>query len=373
MGSISTTGWVGVLLVSGLVACGGGDGGGTAGSSGDPGTPPPGSAPPAGTSPDPATTPPPDLPAPTIAAGTFDRFPGESLVGHLDAQGATDVVFEVVTAPKSGRVGWIDATKGDFLYRPSSLTSAVADEVEIVAKGNGKTSAPMKVAIGIKPLDFTKPMDVRGAVNHWYSYNLSINFNNAGSTACGDQQLTIAAGNLAQRTWGCGTFPEIAVSVAAGGLSGAINGTGDNFRKVRVVRKQLDARLAYEEESTDCSSYNSTLKSCNAGLSENMQDARVYLGAAPTTTTPPVMKPSRCETTGQTPCEGFLLASDAEADLLSFQVATPAANGNVTIDQTLKGFYYTAKPGFVGTDTFTITASDGPGTSAPATITVVVK
>jgi hypothetical protein len=379
--------FVGIGIVSAvfaLGACGGGDS--DPGSSGqDPNSVPPGQDPnsnnPPPNSNNNTTQPPPDLPAPTVAEKTFERFPGASVRGKLDAQGATDVTFEFVTTPKSSRLGWIDPKKGEFLYRPGSLTATAAEEFTYVAKANGKTSAPAKVTINVKPFDFTPVMDVRGAKESWYSYNLSINFSNAGSSNCGAQQATIANGKLLERAWGtCGTYPEISISVGPGSASATLNGSGGDIRKVSIVRKQIDARLSYEENSTDCSSYNSTNNSCSAGKSENTT-AAVYLGPAPTTTTAPVMEPSTFETTDSKDgkyVDGFFLVTDAEADYLTFKITAQPQNGSVTGMNELRGFLYHAKPGFTGTDTFTVVANDGVNGSGgldsqPATITIVVK
>lgn len=355
-------------LAGGAVACGGPGDGSEPGSAIDPSPDP---APDSSGESPPGT--PIDPPAPIAHAKAFERVPGTSLRGLLDAQNAS--TFDIVTPPKHGSVGWIDASKGEFLYRPDSVTRATADEFEFVAKGGGRVSPVAKVTISVKPLDFSGPMDVRGAVERWYSYNLAVDFNNSGTSDCGPQQISVTAGKLLERAWSCGTYPEIAVSVGAAGIYGYTSSGGGTFRKVEILRRQLDARLEYHEQSTDCSSYNSTLNACNAGLSEDTT-GRLYLGTAPTTTTAPVVLPTTCETTAGKVCKGFLLASDAEADLLTFIVQQKPQNGSVTLDPELKGFSYTPKPGFVGTDTFTVVADDTPndfgGESAPATITVVV-
>ncbi len=364
----------------GVVACGGGGGDSSPGNGTDPGTTPPGSDP--STTPpdsDPGTNPPPpDPPPPTVSDKTFERLPGASVRGTLAAQGAANATFEIVTPPKSARVSFIDATKGEFYFRPGSLGSITSDEFTYVAKANGKTSAPAKVTINVKALDFTPVMEVRGAVEKFYSYNLSINFSNSGSSPCGPQTTSIVGGKLLERAWGsCGPYPELGITVGPARASATLNGSGGNTRKVTIARTQLDARLSYTESSTVCSSYNSTLDTCNAGKSENTT-AGVYLGPAPTTTTAPVMEASTCETTAGKSCDGYFLATDAEADYLMFNVTVQPKNGSLTMVNEMKSFMYSPKPGFTGTDTFTVVANDGVNgvgglDSQPTTITVIVK
>ena len=316
--------------------------------------------------------PPTELPAPTAVAKTLECVPGTTVTASLETQGVADVTFEITTQPTKGTVNWIDAKKGELVYRPKALDSAVGDEFTYVVKGNGKTSAPAKVTVTSKALDFTGAIALRGASDNWYSYNLAANFNNAGTSSCGDaQQLMIVGGKLLERVWPCGTYPEIAVGVGAGSVYGGTPSVGGSFRRVTIARRQFDARLEYREESTDCTSYNSTLKSCNAGESGDLT-GRVYLGAVPTTTTAPVIRPTTCETTGDKLCYGIFAASDTEGDVLSFEMTKPA-NGQAAPNDEMKGFAYQAKPGFVGTDSFTVVVSDGIAKTAPTTITIVVK
>lgn len=363
---------IGIAGLAVLVACSGSE---DAGGGSDPTASPSPSPTATGTTPGPGTSPPApaEAPTPVAVAKTLELVPGTTITATLEAQDATNPTFEIVTPPTKGAVAWIDANKGELVYRPASLDGAVGDELAYVVKAGGKTSAPAKVTITSKALDFTTaPLVLRGAKESWYSYNLSINFNNAGSSDCGDpQQLTITGGQLLERKWACGTYPAIAVTVGAGSVKGGTSTAGGSFRRVSIKRRQFDARLEYLEESTDCSSYNSTLNSCNAGMSASTKGA-VSFGPAPTTTTAPVLRPTTCETTGTTICDGIFAATDAEGDVLSFEMTQPA-NGSAAPNVDMKGFAYKAKPGFVGTDTFTVTASDGTAKSAPVTIRVVVK
>ena len=64
--------------------------------------------------------------------------------------------------------------------------------------------------------------------------------------------------------------------------------------------------------------------------------------------------------------------SDVDGDVLSVQSVSQGANGNVSITASGKTVQYKPKPGFIGTDTFTYTVSDGKGGVATALVTVTV-
>jgi outer membrane protein OmpA-like peptidoglycan-associated protein len=63
--------------------------------------------------------------------------------------------------------------------------------------------------------------------------------------------------------------------------------------------------------------------------------------------------------------------SDPDADTLTVTSLTTPANGSVT--NSGNGVLYTPRTGFVGTDTFSYTVSDGKGGTATATVTVTVS
>lgn len=64
--------------------------------------------------------------------------------------------------------------------------------------------------------------------------------------------------------------------------------------------------------------------------------------------------------------------SDPEGDSLSVSAVTQGANGSVVIDGVTGNPIYTPDAGFVGSDSFTYTISDGHGGTSTATVTVTV-
>jgi len=63
-------------------------------------------------------------------------------------------------------------------------------------------------------------------------------------------------------------------------------------------------------------------------------------------------------------------ATDAEGDSLSFTVASAPAHGRASLLGSI--VYYYPTPNYHGPDSFTLTASDGQATSAPATVSITV-
>lgn len=78
-------------------------------------------------------------------------------------------------------------------------------------------------------------------------------------------------------------------------------------------------------------------------------------------------------TTENTPLRADLTANDTDpdGDPLTAQLVTQPTHGSATLEPT-GALTYIPDTSFTGTDTFTYTVSDGPTTSAPATVTVLV-
>jgi MYXO-CTERM domain-containing protein len=84
----------------------------------------------------------------------------------------------------------------------------------------------------------------------------------------------------------------------------------------------------------------------------------------------PVARPLTLSTEEDTPVLVTLSGTDADADTLSFTVASGPSHGTLT--GTAPDLTYTPAPGYHGPDSFTFTVSDGQATSAPATVSLTV-
>jgi len=73
------------------------------------------------------------------------------------------------------------------------------------------------------------------------------------------------------------------------------------------------------------------------------------------------------------PATGTLVGTDADADPVSFVIATQPVNGTVVLDAATGTFTYNATANFEGSDSFTYQANDGFADSPPATVTLSVN
>ncbi len=86
----------------------------------------------------------------------------------------------------------------------------------------------------------------------------------------------------------------------------------------------------------------------------------------------PVSSDQNLFTAEDTPLNGNVVASDANGDSLNYSVSTNAANGSVTLDSSTGAFVYTPGSNYNGSDSFTVTISDGFGGVTTSTITIGV-
>jgi cysteine-rich repeat protein len=85
---------------------------------------------------------------------------------------------------------------------------------------------------------------------------------------------------------------------------------------------------------------------------------------------PPVAMARQASTMAELPVSITLVASDADADTVTFEIVTPPGHGALTGSGATRS--YTPAVGFVGTDSFTYLARDADAASAPATVTIEV-
>jgi VCBS repeat-containing protein len=89
---------------------------------------------------------------------------------------------------------------------------------------------------------------------------------------------------------------------------------------------------------------------------------------APTVVTQDLQK----TTLKNTAVSGTVVGTDADGDTLTYTVGTTPTHGTVVVNQD-GTWIYTPSNGYVGTDSFTVTVSDGKGGTATATITIQVN
>ncbi|WP_052380483.1 Ig-like domain-containing protein [Paenibacillus camerounensis] len=86
---------------------------------------------------------------------------------------------------------------------------------------------------------------------------------------------------------------------------------------------------------------------------------------------PPVITDVAYDTLADVPVSGQITAVDPEGTLITFTLATPPATGTVVVNPD-GTFTYTPRMGYVGVDSFTVTATDIYGAAATGTVTIQV-
>ncbi|MGC5326281.1 Ig-like domain-containing protein [Brevibacillus sp. SYSU BS000544] len=96
-------------------------------------------------------------------------------------------------------------------------------------------------------------------------------------------------------------------------------------------------------------------------------------GSTNPTNKPPIATGSTFTTSINQSFSGYLQASDADNDPLTYSIDTTGTNGTVSLGNSSTGaFTYTPKTGQTGTDTFTFKVNDGKVDSNTATVTISI-
>jgi Bacterial Ig domain len=87
---------------------------------------------------------------------------------------------------------------------------------------------------------------------------------------------------------------------------------------------------------------------------------------------PPVLGATAFSTNENLPLNGTLTATDPSKQTVTFAQGTAPQNGTLSGFSAAGSFVYTPKPGYTGSDSFTVTATDTGGSATTGTITVTV-
>lgn len=120
------------------------------------------------------------------------------------------------------------------------------------------------------------------------------------------------------------------------------------------------------------------IKLAIADVGDNAYDSNVFIKANSFTTkpnTPPTALDDKAAAQADVPVKIDVLAndSDADGDQLMVTKVSNGTNGTVSLEPNGTAVAYTPNAGFVGTDTFTYTISDGKGGTATAQVEVTVS
>ena len=110
----------------------------------------------------------------------------------------------------------------------------------------------------------------------------------------------------------------------------------------------------------------------NTGTGGALQDTKTFPILITSVNTPPTGTGDTRVTTRNVPVNGSVSGTDPDGDVLTFTKATDPAHGSVVVN--MDGTYtYTPAAGYIGTDNFTITISDGQGGTTTVTVDITVN
>ena len=163
-------------------------------------------------------------------------------------------------------------------------------------------------------------------------------------------------------------------------VSGIVEGTdidGDSLTYSKgsdpsngTVTVNADGTWTYMPNTNYVGSDSFTVTVTDEHGATTVSTVNVTVNAKPNTS--PTVGIDSVTTEYNTPVGGTVVGTDADGDALSYTKGSGPANGTVTVN-TDGTWTYTPKAGFTGSDSFTVTVSDGRGGTAVSTVNVTVN
>jgi VCBS repeat-containing protein len=260
-------------------------------------------------------------------ATTPEDTPVSGQVAASDADG-DPLTYAVTTAPTHGSV--MLNPDGSYTYTPDANFNGADSFTVTVNDGNGGTTLVV-VPVTVTPVNDVPAASAPPATT---AEDTPVNGQVTASDADGDP-LTYAV-----------TTPPV-------------NG---------VVTVNPDGSYTYTPNANfnGADSFTVTVSDGNGGT---------VLVTIPVTVTPvndaPVASAPPASTTADRPVGGQVTATDVDGDPLTYAVTTAPTHGSVTLNPD-GSYVFTPEPGFVGSDSFAVTVSDGNGGTVVVVIPVTV-
>ncbi|WP_443943537.1 Calx-beta domain-containing protein [Pedobacter sp. AW1-32] len=269
--------------------------------------------------------------APVVTApaiSTNVNTPVNGTITATDADG-DPLTFTVTTQPTNGKV--VLNADGTYTYTPANGYIGTDSFVVTVSDGKGGTT-PVTISVSVTQGN-RAPVVTAPAIST--NVNTPVN-GTITATDADDDPLTFTVG----------TQPA--------------NGT---------VVLNADGTFTYTPANgfVGTDSFTVTVSDGKGGTTTVTVNVSVTQGnRAPVVTAPAI------STIVNIPVNGTITATDADGDPLTFTVTTQPTNGTVVLNA--NGTYtYTPANGYIGTDSFVVTVSDGKGGTTTATVNVTVN
>jgi hypothetical protein len=277
--------------------------------------------------------------APTAVDDSATTKEGESVIldslsNDSDPENDTLTITGVGT-PSNGTAEIIN---NQIRYTPNPGFTGVDRFTYTISDGNGGTATA------------TETVTVTGA-------------DNTAPDAIDDTANTVCSGPVTIDVLGNDTDPD-GDTLTVTSFTQPANGT---------VTRGANGQLIYTSDGTACGvqdTFTYTISDGNGGT----DTATVTVNVSDPKNTDPIAKDDSATTLEGQPVTLNTLSndSDPEGDTLTITNIETPANGTAVASADGQGIIYTPNAGFVGTDSFTYTISDGNGGTATATETIVV-
>ncbi len=254
---------------------------------------------------------------------------GQIFVSDVDGD---TLSYGISGSPANGSVTLNPAT-GSFTYTPNASYNGSDSFVVTVSDGNGGTTTSL-VSIGVTPVN---DVPIAGNLNLTTDEDVPVNGAISASDPDGDTLSYTVTGSPANGT--------VVLNPATGTFTYTPNagyGGSDSF----VV----------------------SVSDGNGGVATST----VTIGVN-TLNDAPVVGNQNLTTDENVAIPGTVGGSDPDGDTISYSLLSAPNNGVLTLNIVTGNFTYTPNSGYVGSDSFSVTLSDGKGGTTDSVITIVVK
>ncbi|MEO0604554.1 MAG: Ig-like domain-containing protein, partial [Myxococcota bacterium] len=272
---------------------------------------------------------------PVIGSSSFTVTEDQEFFGTVTADDpdGDSVSWTVVASPTRGQLDF-NQSLGTFTYRPN-LNVFGADSFQVTASDGVAESDPATIELTIEPVNDAPEV--------------------SSLTLVGTED-TLLTGNVAF------------LDVEGDTLNFRI---GQPPRNGTVSLDPISGQFDYTP-NTNFDGLDDFTVIANDGQADSLP-GRITIQVAPVNDAPTLTSAGLLTTLEDEEVSAQVFGSDVEGDALIYSIATPAANGSVTLSGTTGSFVYIPDLDFNGADSFAIEATDGIDTSAPSLVTVVVQ
>ncbi|WP_331345228.1 retention module-containing protein [Cellvibrio sp. UBA7661] len=261
---------------------------------------------------------------------TPEDTPIDGQVTATDVDGDT-LAYSVSGQPANGTVVLNPAT-GEFTYTPNANYNGSDRFVVTISDGNGGTTTSL-INIGVTPVN---DAPVSSDQNLTTPEDTSISGQVAASDVDGDTLAYTVSGQPANGT--------VTLNPATGGF---IYTPNPNYN--------------------GSDSFVATISDGNGGSTTS----RINIGVTPVNDAPTASN-LNLTTDEDVPVNGAISANDPDGDTLSYSITGSPTSGTVVLNPATGTFTYTPNSGYTGSDSFTVTISDGNGGTTTSLVSIGV-